>query len=313
MNTKVTTQPSKLRQFLQSDFFYYFIRNKTVVVSFIIFLLFILLAVFAPLFAPHNPYDLAAIDIMDSELPPAWMAEGSRNFLLGTDEQGRGILSTIIYGLRTSLAIGILAVFLQMVIGIFIGLIAAYHGGWLDNILMRFADIQLSFSTLMVAIIISAIFKTLFGAQFFSEYALIILVIIIGISEWPQYARTIRSSALSEKKKEYVEAAKVMGFKSFRIMFRHILPNCLSPILVISTVQIANAIMSEAALSFLGLGMPAEKPSLGSLISNGFDYIQSGQWWITLFPGLVLIFLVLVINMLGDWLRDVFNPKLYKG
>ncbi|PIE46601.1 MAG: ABC transporter permease [Gammaproteobacteria bacterium] len=313
MNTKVTTQPSKLRQFSQSDFFYYFIRNKTVVVSFIIFLLFILLAVFAPLFAPHNPYDLAAIDIMDSELPPAWMAEGSRNFLLGTDEQGRGILSTIIYGLRTSLAIGILAVFLQMVIGIFIGLIAAYHGGWLDNILMRFADIQLSFSTLMVAIIISAIFKTLFGAQFFSEYALIILVIIIGISEWPQYARTIRSSALSEKKKEYVEAAKVMGFKPFRIMFRHILPNCLSPILVISTVQIANAIMSEAALSFLGLGMPAEKPSLGSLISNGFDYIQSGQWWITLFPGLVLIFLVLVINMLGDWLRDVFNPKLYKG
>ncbi len=313
MNAKTIHQSSKLRQFLTSDFFYYFIHNKTVVVSFVVFLLFILLAIFAPLFAPHNPYDLASIDIMDSELPPAWMEEGSSNFLLGTDEQGRGILSTIIYGLRTSLAIGILAVSLQMVIGIFIGLIAAYHGGWLDNILMRFADIQLSFSTLMVAIIISAIFKTLFGAQFFSEYALIILVIIIGISEWPQYARTIRSSALSEKKKEYVEAAKVMGFKPFRIMFRHILPNCLSPILVISTVQIANAIMSEAALSFLGLGMPAEKPSLGSLISNGFDYIQSGQWWITLFPGLVLIFLVLVINMLGDWLRDIFNPKLYKG
>ncbi|PIE42234.1 MAG: ABC transporter permease [Gammaproteobacteria bacterium] len=313
MDSKTTARPTRLKQFLQSDFFYYFSHNKTVIVSLIVFLLFVLLAVFAPLFAPHNPYDLAAIDIMDSELPPAWMADGTSRFLLGTDEQGRGILSTIIYGLRTSLAIGILAVFLQMVIGIFIGLIAAYYGGWLDNILMRFADIQLSFSTLMVAIIISAIFKTLFGAQFFSEYALVILVIIIGISEWPQYARTIRSSALSEKQKEYVEAAKVMGFKPFRIMFRHILPNCLSPILVISTVQIANAIMSEAALSFLGLGMPAEKPSLGSLISNGFDYIQSGQWWITLFPGLVLILLVLVINMLGDWLRDVFNPKLYKG
>ncbi|PID66558.1 MAG: ABC transporter permease [Gammaproteobacteria bacterium] len=313
MKTKTVTQPSVLGRFLQSDFFYYFIRNKTVVVSLIVFLLFVALAVFAPLFAPHNPYDLAAIDIMDSELPPAWMADGTSNFLLGTDEQGRGILSTIIYGLRTSLAIGILAVFLQMLLGVVIGLFAAYYGGFLDNILMRFADIQLSFSTLMVAIIISAIFKTFFGAQFFSEYALVILVIIIGISEWPQYARTIRSTALSEKKKEYVEAAKVMGFKPFRIMFRHILPNCLSPILVISTVQIANAIMSEAALSFLGLGMPAEKPSLGSLISNGFDYIQSGQWWITLFPGLVLVFLVLVINMLGDWLRDVFNPKLYKG
>lgn len=313
MNTQTTSPLSRYQQFLQSDFFYYFKHNKTVIASLIIFLIFVALAVFAPLFAPHNPYDLASIDLMDSELPPSWMSDGTTRFLLGTDEQGRGILSTIIYGLRTSLAIGILAVTLQMVIGVFIGLVAAYHGGWLDNILMRFADIQLSFSTLMVAIVISAIFKTFFGAQFFSEYALIILVIIIGISEWPQYARTIRSSALSEKKKEYVEAAKVMGFKPFRIMFRHILPNCLSPILVISTVQIANAIMSEAALSFLGLGMPAEKPSLGSLISNGFDYIQSGQWWITAFPGIVLIILVLVINLLGDWLRDVFNPKLYKG
>lgn len=306
-------RPSLFRQFLASDFFYYFSHNKTVMLSFLIFVSFIVLAVFAPIFAPHNPYDLATIDIMDSELPPSWLADGTTRFLLGTDEQGRGILSTIIYGLRTSLAIGILAVFLQMVLGVTIGLFAAYYGGWLDNLLMRFADIQLSFSTLMVAIVISAIFKTLFGAQFFSQYALVILVIIIGVSEWPQYARTIRSSALSEKQKEYVEAAQVMGFKPLRIMFRHILPNCLSPILVISTVQIANAIMSEAALSFLGLGMPAEKPSLGSLISNGFDYIQSGQWWITLFPGLVLILLVLVINMLGDWLRDIFNPKLYKG
>lgn len=302
-----------MQGFFQSDFFYYFRNNKTVVISFFVFVALVLLAIFAPLLAPHNPYDLASIDIMDSELPPVWMTDGTDNFLLGTDEQGRGILSTIMYGLRTSLAIGILAVCLQMFLGVVIGLFAAYHGGWLDNLLMCFADIQLSFSTLMVAIVISAIFKTLFGAQFFSEYALIILVLIIGISEWPQYARTIRSTALSEKKKEYVEAAKVMGFRPLRIMFRHILPNCLSPILVISTVQIANAIMSEAALSFLGLGMPPEKPSLGSLISNGFDYIQSGQWWITLFPGLTLILLVLVVNMLGDWLRDVFNPKLYKG
>ena len=301
-----------MNNFFKSDFFYYFRTNKMVIVSFAILITFVLLAVFAPLITPHNPYDLATIDIMDSELPPVWLPDGSQNFILGTDEQGRGILSTIMYGLRTSLAIGLLAVLLQIIFGVSIGLVSAYYGGWIDNILMRFADIQLSFSTLMVAIVISAIFKTLFGAQFFSEYALFILVIIIGVSEWPQYARTIRSSALSEKKKEYVEATKIMGFKPMRIIFRHILPNCLSPILVISTVQIANAIMSEAALSFLGLGMPPEKPSLGSLISNGFDYIQSGQWWITVFPGLTLILLVLVINLLGDWLRDVFNPKLYK-
>jgi peptide/nickel transport system permease protein len=286
-------------------------------------MIFILVAIFTPLLAPYNPYDLATIDLMNSELPPFWLQNpddmayitdedgNPLSFLLGTDEQGRGMLSTIFYGLRTSLMIGLFAVIVQMVMGIVIGLSAAYYGGWIDNLLMRIADVQLSFSTLMVAIIISAIFKTMFGPELYSEYSVMLLMLIIGIAEWPQYARTIRASALAEKQKEYVEAAKVMGFKSARIMFKHILPNCLSPILVISTVQIANAIMSEAALSFLGLGMPAEKPSLGSLISNGFEYISSGSWWITLFPGAMLIILVLVINLLGDWLRDVFNPKLY--
>lgn len=315
----------KDNRFFQSDFFYYFSRDKVVITSFIVFVLFVLVAIFAPLLAPYNPYDLATIDIMNAELPPFWLQnpddmafitdeDGNLlSFLLGTDEQGRGMLSTIFYGLRTSLVIGLFAVILQMIIGIVVGLCAAYYGGWIDNVLMRIADVQLSFSTLMVAIIISAIFKTMFGPELYSQYSIVLLMLIIGIAEWPQYARTIRSSALSEKQKEYVEAAKVMGFKPVRIMFKHILPNCLSPILVISTVQIANAIMSEAALSFLGLGMPPEKPSLGSLISNGFEYISSGSWWITLFPGLVLVVLVLVINLLGDWLRDVFNPKLYKG
>lgn len=302
-----------MKKFLNSDFFYWFKHDKTVIVSFLIVLAFFIAAIIAPWIAPQNPYDLASLDIMDSGLPPSWMNEGDSRFLLGTDEQGRGIFSTILYGLRTSLAIGTLSVILQMALGIVIGLFAAYYGGWLDNILMRLADIQLSFSTLMVAIIISALVRVSLGAEFYSEHALLILVLIIGIAEWPQYARTIRSSALAEKKKEYIEATKVMGFNSIRIMFHHILPNCLSPILVISTVQIANAIMSEAALSFLGLGMPPEKPSLGSLISNGYEYINSGEWWITLFPGLVLVTLVLVINLLGDWLRDVFNPKLYKG
>lgn len=302
-----------MKNFLQSDFFYYFKRDKVAMLSFVTILTMIIAAFLAPIIAPHNPYDLASIDIMNAELPPIWLDGSEQTFLLGTDEQGRDILSTILYGLRTSLTIGIFAVALQMILGIIIGLIAAYYGGWLDNLLMRFADIQLSFSTLMVAIIISAIFKTAFGNEFFANHAITILVIIIGIAEWPQYARTIRATALAEKSKEYVEAAKVMGFKPLRIMFRHMLPNCLSPILVISTVQIANAIMSEAALSFLGLGMPPDKPSLGSLISNGFNYISSGSWWITLFPGLILIVLTLVVNLLGDWLRDVFNPKLYKG
>ena len=201
---------------------------------------------------------------------------------------------------------------MQLILGIVIGLSAGYFGGRIDSFLMRFADVQLSFSTMMVAIIVSAIFKASFGAEFFAEYAVIMLIVIIGIAEWQQYARTIRSSVLAEKRKEYVEAAKVMGFKPVRIMFRHILPNCLSPILVISTVQIANAIMSEAALSFLGLVLPVDQPSLGALISTAFKYIFSGAWWITVFPGVVLVTLVLVINLLGDWLRDLFNPKIYK-
>lgn len=302
-----------MKAFLASDFFYYFKRDKVAILSFLILFGMIVLAFFAPVLAPHNPYDLATIDIMDAELPPLGLDGAQSHFLLGTDEQGRDMLSTMMYGLRTSLTIGIFAVALQMLLGVVIGLLAAYYGGWLDNLLMRVSDIQLSFSTLMVAIIISAIFKTAFGTAFFVAHAVSILVIIIGISEWPQYARTIRATALAEKSKEYVEAAKVMGFSSPRIMFRHMLPNCLSPILVISTVQIANAVMSEAALSFLGLGMPPDKPSLGSLISNGFEYISSGSWWITLFPGIVLVVLTLSVNLLGDWLRDVFNPKLYKG
>ena len=192
-------------------------------------------------------------------------------------------------------------------------LVAGYLGGRVDAFLMRLADIQLSFSTLMVAIVVGALFKAIFGGATYSDYAMWLLVLIIGLAEWPQYARTVRASVLAERSKEYVDAARVMGLRSRRIMFRHILPNTLSPIFVISTVQVANAIISEAALSFLGLGMPETQPSLGSLIKSGFDYIQSGSWWITLIPGTVLVVLVLVVNLLGDWLRDVMNPRLYKG
>lgn len=309
----VSIAPSRWERFKQSDFLYYFLRDKVAMSSFAVFVLFVIVAISAPLIAPTNPYDLSSIDIMDAELPPSWMEGGNEHFLLGTDEQGRDIFSTILYGSRLSLTIGFLAVGLQLTLGIVIGLSAGYFGGRIDSFLMRFADIQLSFSTMMVAIIVSAIFKASFGGEFFSQYAVVMLVVIIGVAEWPQYARNGACFGAGGEEKEYVEAARVMGFKAPRIMFRHILPNCLSPILVISTVQVANAIMSEAALSFLGLGLPVDQPSLGSLISIGFTYIFSGAWWITAFPGAVLVLLVLVINLLGDWLRDVFNPKIYKG
>ena len=303
---------SILHRFLASDFFYHFKRDKITVISTIIFIILVILAVFSPLIAPYDPYNLQILNIMDSEMPPIWQQGSDDRFLLGTDDQGRDLWSTILYGMRVSLMIGILAVLLQAVIVISIGLVSGYVGGRTDSILMRIADVQLSFSTLMVAIIILAIVQSAFGSDAFNQWAMVILILIIGLAEWPQIARTVCSSVLAEKEKEYVDAAKVMGFSPIRIMFKHILPNCLSPIFVISTVQIANAIITEASLSFLGLGMPVTEPSLGSLISIGKQYLFSGSWWITLIPGAFLIVLVIVINLLGDFLRDTFNPKLYK-
>ena len=292
---------------------YSFLRDPVAMASFITLAILTLAAFGAPVIASHDPYDTTTIDIMDSELPPAWMDNADQKFLLGTDAQGRDMLSTMLYGMRISIIIGVGAVALQAAIGIVLGLVAGYKGGRVDNFLMRMADVQLSFSTLMVAIFLSAIFQAVFGVAAFESMAVPFLVLVIGIAEWPQYARTVRASVLAEKKKEYVEAARVMGLPSSRIMWRHILPNTMSPILVLSTVQVAHAIMSEAALSFLGLGMPITKPSLGSLINAGFDYIFSGSWWITMFPGFLLVLLILVINLLGDWVQDVLNPKLYKG
>lgn len=302
-----------LANFKDSYLFYSFKRDKIAVVSFITLVVLVVVSFSAPLIAPYDPYDALSIDILNSEIPPAWVDGGSPQFLLGTDQQGRDLLSTMMYGMRLSVLIGLGAVVLQAFIGISVGLIAGYIGGRLDNFLMRLADIQLSFATMMVAILISAIFQTVFGMERYNELAVPLLVVIIGIAEWPQYARTVRASVLGEKGKEYVEAARVIGLSRTRIMIRHILPNTMSSVLVISTVQVANAVMSEAALSFLGLGMPVNRPSLGSLINAGFEYIFSGAWWITLFPGIFLVLLVLVINLLGDWLRDVLNPKLYKG
>ncbi|KAA0013476.1 ABC transporter permease [Billgrantia pellis] len=304
---------SRWERFRDSYLLYSFKRDLIAQISLLVFVLMVVAAVLAPWLAPMNPYDLAQIDILASELPPFWISGSEDAYVLGTDAQGRDMLSTILYGARVSLIIGFGAVALQAILGVSFGLLAGYLGGRIDAFLMRLADIQLSFSTLMVAIVVGALVKAIFGGATFSAYAVPLLVLIIGLAEWPQYARTVRASVLAEKNKEYVDAARTMGLSSRRIMFRHILPNTLSPIFVISTVQVANAIISEAALSFLGLGMPETHPSLGSLIKSGFDYLQSGSWWITLMPGAVLVLLVLVINLLGDWLRDVLNPRLYKG
>ena len=303
---------TRWQQFRQSAFLFHFLRDPVAYGSFAILLVLTIGAFAAPLIAPYNPYDPSTIDILDAESPPAWMAAGTSRFLLGTDDMGRDMLSTMLYGMRISIVIGLGAVLLQALIGIVIGLVSGYIKR-LDNIMMRITDVQLSFSTYMIAIFIGAVFQTAFGVANYERIAAPLLILIIGIAEWPQYARTVRASVLAERKKEYVEAARVIGLSRLRIMWRHILPNTLSPVLVISTVQVANAIMSEAALSFLGLGMPLTKPSLGSLITAGFEYIFSGSWWITIFPGILLVLLILVINLLGDWVRDYLNPKLYKG
>jgi peptide/nickel transport system permease protein len=301
------------QRFKGSYFFYSFKRDPVAVTSFSIFVFLVVISFMAPVLAPYNPYDTSTIDIMDSEIPPRWMEGGNERFFLGTDNMGRDLFSTMLYGLRTSVIIGIGAVLFQALLGILVGLTAGYLGGRVDAFLMRIADIQFSIPYLIVAIITSAIFQVAFGVSRFEELALPLLVIIIGISEWPKYARTVRASVLGEKNKEYVEAARVIGLNRRLIVFRHILPNTMTPVLVISTIQVAQAVMSEAALSFLGLGMPITKPSLGSLINAGFEYVFSGSWWITLFPGFLLVMFTLVIILFGDWLRDVLNPKLYKG
>ena len=290
-----------------------FLGDPVAMAAGIVLLLLILMAVFAPFIAPQNPYDLMQLDIMDSEMPPSWRDGGDERFLLGTDAQGRGVLSTIMYGTGISLLIGIGAVIVQAILGITLGLIAGYKGGWIDAFLMRLADIQMSLSTLMIAIIVLAIFNAAFDANTYADYAIFMLILIIGVAEWPKFARTVRSSVLGEKSKEYVDAARVIGLPPRKVRWGHILPNTLTPVLVISTIQVAEAIMTEAALSFLGLGMPTDKPSLGSLIRSGFEFIFSGSWWITLYPAIVLVVLILALNLLGDWMRDVLNPKLRRG
>ena len=304
-------RPSIWTRIRSSLVYYSFTHSRTAMVCATIVLIYVLLSALAPFIAPYDPWDQTQFDIMDSEIPPIGSPEADSRFLLGTDAMGRDMLSTILYGTGISILIGIFATLLQGVLGVSIGLIAGYFGGRLDSLLMRIADIQLSFTTLMVAIVILAVFQATFGLHFYEDFAILAIILVIGVAEWPQYARTVRACVLAAKKQEYVDAARVIGLHPATIIYRHILPNTFSPLLVISTVQVANAIITEAALSFLGLGMPITKPSLGSLIRNGFEFIFSGSWWITALPAIVLVILILAINLLGDWLRDVLNPKLY--
>lgn len=272
-----------------------------------------LACLFAPLIAPQDPFDLASLDLLDAELPPVWQEGSDPRFVLGTDAQGRDLFSAILYGARISLLVGILAVVIQSAIGVSLGLLAGYFGGRIDSLITRLADIQLSLSTLMMAIIVMALFRAGLGGAALTTFGVPLLVLVIGLAEWPVFARTARAATLVEAAKDYVRAARAVGSSDLAIVHRHILPNILSPLVVIATTQVAGAIMAEAALSFLGLGMPVTKPSLGTLIRSGYDLMFAGAWWVTILPGLVLIGVLISINVLGDALRDGLDPRRRGG
>jgi peptide/nickel transport system permease protein len=277
-----------------------FARDRIAIGALIALGLILLAAICAPLISPQNPYNLAELDILDSKLAPGAKGGAGYTFWLGTDEQGRDMVSAILYGLRISLGVGALSTIIALTIGMAVGLIAAYAGGWLDALIMRLVDLQLSFPAILIALILLAVV-----GQGVDK-----IVIALVTVQWAYYARTVRGAALVEKRKEYVDAARVMAFSPKRIVFRHILPNVLPPLVVVATVQVAHAIALEATLSFLGLGMPITSPSLGLLISNGFAHLLSGRYWISFFPGVALLVTIVAINLVGDRLRDVLNPRL---
>lgn len=293
-----------------SDIWHSFKRSKVTVAAAIVTAIFFLGALLAPWIAPHNPFDLSTISLLDSLLPPAWEEGGNPSFPLGTDDQGRDLLSTIMYGSRISLAVGFASVALAALIGITLGLVSGYVGGRVDSIIMRVADVQLTFPAILIALLIDGSVHAVLGNVPREKTAFWVLVLSIGLSFWVQYARTIRGSTLVERSKEYVQAARLIGIPPMLIMLRHVLPNVMGPVLVIATINLALAIITEATLSFLGVGIPVTQPSLGTLIRIGQDFLFSGEWWITIFPGAALAALVLAVNLLGDWLRDALNPKL---
>ncbi len=299
-----------LHRFFDSDVFYSFRTSPVTVISFVITLVIFISAAFAPWLAPYDSFDPASVELMNAYTPPAWAEDGTSDFFLGTDDQGRDILSTLMYGSRISLLVGFSAVIFSIILGVGLGLLAGYLGGWTDIVIMRLADVQLTIPAILIALMIDGVARILVPPESRELMAIYVLIIAIGISDWPRYARVTRGAALVERNKEYVSAARVIGVNSYKIMFKHVLPNVMGPVLVLATIGLALAIITEATLSFLGVGVPPTTPSLGTLIRVGNNFLFSGEWWITLFPALGLVILVLAVNLLGDWLRDALNPKL---
>jgi peptide/nickel transport system permease protein len=301
---------STLARFWDSDVAYSFRQSPVAIGATIVAILMVFSAVFAAWVAPHNPFDLATLNLLDASLPPSWEEGGQPRFLLGTDDQGRDVYSAILYGMQISLAIGAASVVLSIALGVGLGLLSGYVGGRVDAFIMRVCDVMLSFPAILVALLIDGVARAALPRESHSEVAYAVLVLAIALSGWVQYARTVRGSTLVEKNKEYVQAARVIGVSPMAIMGKHVLPNVLGPVLVLGTVHIATAVLTEATLSFLGVGVPPTTPSLGTLIRIGQEFLFSGEWWITIFPGLALVLFVLSVNLLGDWLRDALNPKL---
>jgi len=298
-----------LTRWLDSDVGYSFRTSPTAIVAAAIAFVCVFCSIFAGWVSPHNPFDLASLELSDARLPPAWQEGGTLTYLLGTDDQGRDILSALIYGARISLVVGIVSVILSVLAGVALGLVAGFKGGWIDTFLMRVCDVMLSFPAILVALLIAGVGRAMFPAAH-ESVAFGVLIIAISLTGWVQYARTVRGSTMVERGKEYVQAARVTGVSPLRIMTRHVLPNVTGPVLVLATIQGATAIITEATLSFLGVGVPPTSPSLGTLIRVGNDYLFSGEWWITIFPGVMLVLIALSVNLLGDWLRDALNPRL---
>jgi peptide/nickel transport system permease protein len=301
---------SALARAWDHDLAYSFRRSPLTIFAAVLTFFCVGAALFAPWLAPYNPFDATSLDLNEAFRPPAWEDGGGSAHPLGTDDQGRDVLSTIMYGARISLGVGLAAVLFAMTLGVTLGLLAGYIGGRLDAFIMRVADVQLSFPAILIALLVDGVARVALSGDRHDEIAVPVLILSIGISGWVQYARTVRGSTLVERNKEYVQAARVIGRHPFAIMLRHVLPNVMGPVLVIATIHIATAIITEATLSFLGVGVPPTRPSLGTLIRVGNDFLFSGEWWITVFPGVALIVLVLSVNLLGDWLRDALNPKL---
>jgi peptide/nickel transport system permease protein len=309
-STAVAVQPGRWRRFADSDLLYSFRRSPVTVAAAAVAFVTIGAALLAPLIAPHDPYDLASLSLLDATDPPAWLADGNWSYPLGTDNQGRDVLSAILYGTRLSLGVGVSAVLLSLVLGVALGLVAGWRGGIADTLIMRVADVQLSFPAILIALLIDGVARSILPRDQQTEITLYVLITAIALSYWVHFARTVRGSTMVERNKEYIQAARVIGVHPARIVVGHLLPNVIGPVLVIATINLATAILTEATLSFLGVGLPPTEPSLGTLIRVGNDYLLSGDWWISIFPGIVLALLILSVNLLGDWLRDAFNPKL---